>query len=107
MTGLRVMQRFLLMVGAVLASLIVMAGCNNRPSGKVQGYAEGEFVYVASPLSGELKSLRAQRGMQVKAGDLLFSLDTSPEKETRDEAGRRLAQARASLEDLRKGKRPP
>jgi HlyD family secretion protein len=72
----------------------------------VQGYAEGEFVYVASPLGGALNSLRVQRGTRVQAGDPLFALDDTPEKVARDEAERRLAQARANLADVQKGKRP-
>jgi HlyD family secretion protein len=61
---------------------------------------------VASPLPGALQSLSVQRGMQVKAGDLLFALDSTPELAARDEAERRLAQARATFEDVQKGKRP-
>jgi HlyD family secretion protein len=50
--------------------------------------------------------LHVKRGGQVKAGDLLFSLENTPERAARDEAERRLAQARANLEDAKKGKRP-
>ena len=72
----------------------------------MQGYVEGEFVYVASPFAGALESLQVQRGAQVKAGDPLFWLDSTSEKSVRDEAERRLAQARATWEDVKKGKRP-
>jgi HlyD family secretion protein len=47
-----------------------------------------------------------RRGEQVKAGAALFALESASEKAVRDEAERRLAQARASLEDAKKGKRP-
>jgi HlyD family secretion protein len=89
-----------------LISLCLLMSCSRPDSNRVQGYVEGEFVYVASPLSGALQSLRVQRGMQVKAGDLLFALDDTPEQAARDEAERRLAQARANVEDAKKGKRP-
>ena len=72
----------------------------------MQGYVEGEFVYVASPLAGQLESLYVQRGDQVKVGDRLFALDSTPETAARDEAGRRLAQARSQLEDAKKARRP-
>jgi len=72
----------------------------------VQGYVEGEFVYVASPLAGQLESLYVERGDQVKAGDRLFALDNAPETAARDEARRRLAQARSQLEDAKKARRP-
>jgi HlyD family secretion protein len=72
----------------------------------VQGYVEGEFVYIASPLAGTLGSLYVQRGAQVKNNDPLFALESVSEKAIRYEAERRLAQARANLEDAKKGKRP-
>jgi HlyD family secretion protein len=84
-----------------------LAGCTKGTPDYVQGYIEGEFVYVASPLPGAVRELRVQRGAQVKAGELLFALDDAAEKATRDEAERRLAQARANLEDTKKGKRAP
>jgi HlyD family secretion protein len=80
--------------------------CSRPDSNRVQGYVEGEFVYVASPLPGALQTLYVRRGMQVNAGDLLFALDHTPEQAARDEAERRLAQARANVEDVKKGKRP-
>ena len=72
----------------------------------MQGYVEGEFVYVASPLAGILEKLYVQRGDQVSAGDRLFDLDNTPEKAARDEAQRRLAQAQANLQDAIKARRP-
>jgi len=86
--------------------LAVSAGCKRKSTDRIQGYVEGEFVYVASPLAGALETLAVQRGAQVKAGDLLFALESVAEKTAREEADRRLAQARANLEDARQGKRP-
>jgi len=86
--------------------VIVVAGCAPAESGRLQGYVDGEFVYVASALPGELKSLPVQRGAQVNADAPLFVLDATPEKAARDEVARRVEQARATLEDARKAKRP-
>jgi HlyD family secretion protein len=61
---------------------------------------------MASPYAGELQKLAVSRGDQVKKGDPLFTLENATEKAARDEASRRLAQAQANLEDIRKGKRP-
>jgi HlyD family secretion protein len=88
------------------ATVILFTGCNRSDPGHVQGYIEGEFVYIASPFSGSLKSLSVQKGQEIKTGDALFSLDNTSEQSVRDEAARRLDQARASLEDARKAKRP-
>ena len=68
---------------------------------------EGEFIYVSSPYSGVLKLLSVRRGDQVKVDNLLFALDNQPEESALNEAKRRLMQAISSLEDARKGKRPP
>ena len=91
---------------AALAAVCLAAGCNSSDPDHVQGYVEGEFVYIASPLAGALQVLHVRRGIQVPAGAPLFALESVVEQAAHDEAGRRLAQARATLEDVKKGKRP-
>ena len=98
-------QTWLRVAGAVMASAVLMA-CQRPPSDRIQGYVEGEFVYVASPFAGALESLAVRRGAQVRVGEALFALEQVSEKAARDEAERRLGQARANLDDARKGKRP-
>jgi HlyD family secretion protein len=95
-------------LSAVLAfiALSCLAGCSHRDENLLQGYIEGDFIYVASAYSGRLEKLAVQRGGTVKAGDFLFSLDDAPERAARDEAERRRAQALANLEDAKKGRRP-
>ena len=96
-----------LSAGFVLLLLILSpAGCQKPQPTQWQGYVEGEFVYVASPLAGQLQTLSVQRGQQVQTNDPLFTLDSTPEKAARDEAQRRVQQSLANLEDLKKGKRP-
>jgi HlyD family secretion protein len=90
----------------LLGACALLAGCGGTPPASVQGYVEGEYVYVSSPAAGTLDALAVQRGVQVHAGDALFALDNVPEKAARDQAAEQLAQARATLEDLKKGKRP-
>jgi HlyD family secretion protein len=93
-------------LGALAGVLAASSGCTRSDPHVVQGYVEGEFVYVASPLAGALQSLAVQRGAQVRAQEELFTLESGAETAERKEAERRLAQARATLEDLQKGKRP-
>ncbi len=93
------------LLGGILA-LAFVTGCKPAASQRVQGYVEGEFVHVASPLAGQLDSLDVPRGAQVKKGDPLFALEHGLESAARDEAERRLMQAKANLEDLKKGLRP-
>ena len=87
-------------------ALMLLVGCSPTPSQRVQGYVEGEFVYVASPLAGQLETLSVKRGEQVKKGDPLFALECGLETAARDEAERKLVQGKASLEDAKKGRRP-
>ena len=98
--------RILAVLGGVVLLLCNLAGCNSSDAKRVQGYVEGEYVYVASPLAGTLETLSVRRGDQVSAGQALFALDAVPEKASRDEAERKLAMNRANLEDAKKGKRP-
>lgn len=93
---------------AVLSVLVLglQTGCKPSTADRLQGYLEGEYVHVASPLGGAVEKLSVQRGHQVKVGDPLFTLESVSEKAARDEAARRLAQAHAALEDAKKGKRP-
>jgi HlyD family secretion protein len=72
----------------------------------VQGYAEAEYVKVAPVQSGLLTAVAVRRGDQVKAGQLLFKQDDQGDRATRDEAARRLEQARFQLADMEKGGRP-
>jgi HlyD family secretion protein len=90
----------------IFCGAVVLAGCGRDHSGQVQGYVEGEFVYVASPLEGQLEKLAVHRGQQVKKGDVLYVLESGAEKARREEAARKLAQAQSNLEDAKRGQRP-
>jgi len=90
----------------VLAGIVVVTGCEQTDEDKVQGYVEGEYVYVSSSVAGALETLHVSRGASVNADEALFELEDTPQVAARDEAAQWLAQARASLEDLTKGKRP-
>ncbi len=93
-------------MGSLLLTLGALTGCDPAEQERVQGYVEGEFVYVAAPAAGALQSLSVRRGEQVPAGDRLYALDREPEQAAFDEAQRKLAMARANWEDAKKGKRP-
>lgn len=81
-------------------------GCRLSDTDSFQGYVDAEYVLVASPLGGPLKELRVDRGQDVLPDDILFSLDDEPQAAARREAARGRDQARAQLEDLKKGLRP-
>lgn len=84
----------------------IQAGCRDQPPSLYQGYAEGEYVYVASPIAGRLEELAVSRGRQVAAGTVLFTLERDFEQAALREAEQGLAEAESSLADLIKGQRP-
>lgn len=94
------------MAGLVVGTCLLAAGCSKENDGRLHGYVEGEFVYIAAPLPGTV-TLEVSRGARVQQGEPLFALESVAETAARDEAGRRLAQGRATLADLGKGARPP
>jgi HlyD family secretion protein len=88
---------FLTLAGGIFLAT-VLAGCSGRAPGTFQGYVEGEYVYVASPLGGALAHLAVARGDTVKAGQLLFELERESESAALDQAEKNLASAKASHE---------
>jgi HlyD family secretion protein len=92
------------LVSLALASSVLVA-CGPAPVPAWSGYVEGEFVYVAAPLAGALKSLAVQRGQAVSRGVPLFALDDQSERDARAEAEARLAGARAQVANTAKGRR--
>lgn len=90
---------------AVSAALL-LGSCARRETAGYQGYLEGEFVYVAAPLGGQLEKLAVARGTRVEAGAPLFALEQGSEIAALREAAERLRAAQARLADLQKGARP-
>lgn len=88
------------------AALLLATSCARREAAGYQGYLEGEFVYVAAPLAGQLEKLAVVRGTRVEAGAPLFTLEHSAELSTLREAAERMRQSQSRLADLRKGLRP-
>ena len=89
----------------ILAAL-ALAGCAPKNPGGWQGYVEGEFIYVAAPLGGQLEKLSVQKGARVAAGAPLFALERSAELAAQRQAAEQLGAVQARLEDLKKGSRP-
>jgi HlyD family secretion protein len=94
-------------VATSLAIAFLLSSCGDPSTDRFQGYVEGEFVYVASPLAGQLDTLAVQRGQQVTTGQPLFSLDETAEKAARDMAEAALvlseAEYKRQSELLRRG----
>jgi HlyD family secretion protein len=91
---------------AVILGIVLCGSCSETGTNTFQGYVEGEFVYVASPLGGQLEVLSVRRGQTVKVDDPLFQLDKDSETAAVHESLERLRQMQNRLADLQKGKRP-
>ena len=93
------------LVATAFAALL--AGCSDNRPAAYQGYVEGEYVHIASPVAGRLDKLRVQRGQTVEAKALLFSLEAEPEAAAKQQADEQLNAALAQLADLKTGRRKP
>ena len=91
---------------AAFCVIVLLGGCNRPAPAGWQGYLEGDFVYVAAPLAGQLEKLNVQKGTRVESGARLFALEQSAELSTLRESAERLRQSQSKLADLKKGQRP-
>jgi len=89
----------------VFASMVAACGVD-RPDFH-QGYVEAEFARVAASFSGTLQTLSVTRGVQIAAGEPLFTLEQENEAAARREAQEHLKNAEAQLANLMKGRRAP
>jgi HlyD family secretion protein len=95
--------------GFVLAPILLMlaiSGCTRAKSNAWQGYLEGDFVYVSSPLAGRLEKLSVSKGSRVSEGAPLFVLESAAEVDMQRQAAQQLKAAKDQLADLEKGSRP-
>lgn len=91
---------------ALCLLLFLVSACDRAQVDTFQGYAEGEFVYVASQLGGRLDELPLVRGDKVSAGQRLFVLEHDAETIGVERAQANLQKAQNTLTDLKKGLRP-
>jgi HlyD family secretion protein len=99
---------FLAGLGAWFGSLLMALGLAGGPAPAAvhQGYVEGEYLLLAAPVAATLQTLQVRRGESVAAGAPLFALDPTKAAADCARALAALAEARARLADLGKGKRP-
>ena len=87
-------------LGAPLVALAAAACTPQAPAG-YQGYVEGEFVNVASPIAGRLDQLAVKRGDDVAAQARLYALEAVSEAAAQRQAAEQVKAAEAQLADLK------
>ncbi|MGY6275895.1 HlyD family secretion protein [Methylomonas sp. MgM2] len=94
-------------------AVILLAGlffqlpaCSDEGNRSLQGYVEGEYLYLAAPQAGYLQSLNANRGSRVVRGQTVFIVSDSPDDQVLLEAQARAESARQKLQNLKQPKRP-
>src|SRR5262249_39904317 len=92
---------------ALLVPILLCAGCSREREAVFPGYAEADLVYVAASGAGTLERLDVARGARVEVNAPLFTLDTESERIEREAAEARTQRARAQVQNLSKGRRPP
>lgn len=97
--GLRLLPLFL--------SAVLAVGCSKEPESGYPGYIEGEYLYLAAPQAGYLKSLDATRGRRVEVGQAVFAIATDPDAQALAEAEAKAGSAREKVENLKEPRRPP
>ncbi|MFL6573409.1 MAG: HlyD family secretion protein [Burkholderiales bacterium] len=92
---------------ALLIASGILAACSGDKPATYQGYVEGEYVHVASPVGGRLERLLVQRGQTVEPKAPLFKLEAEEETAAKRQADEQLKASQAQLADLRVGRRNP
>lgn len=80
---------------APIVLALLAAGCGKEVTTGYQGYVEGEYLYLAAPQAGYLKSLDAARGSRVSAGQAVFAIAADPDAQALVEAEAKAGAARA------------
>ena len=88
------------------AFAVLLSSCTKRQTDYFPGYAEAEYVRLATPIAGTLTKLHVQRGDKVQANAAAFVLEQDNERAAREEAMAGVSRAQAQLANLRKGRRP-
>ena len=91
----------------MLPSALLLGACSDKSPPGYQGYVEGEFVNVASPIAGRLDQLSVKRGDEVAPNARLYALEAVSEAAAQRQAQEQVRAAEAQLADLKFGKRPP
>lgn len=91
---------------AFLAGLLALVpGVGPAPAPSWNGYVEADYVYVGASSAGIIRSMVAREGQAIRAGEVLFILDSRQQEAMLRAAEARVEAARANAENLATGSR--
>ena len=83
-----------------IAVALALAACGNPNNGRMQGWIEGDFVFVGPDEMGRVEMLNVREGDQVSNGAPLFSVDADLQQSDVNTTAAQVAEARARLQRL-------
>lgn len=86
-----------LAVAALVLALVVFVAPKLKETPMLSGYVEGEPLYLAAPIAGQLVSVSVNRGDRVKAGAPLFVVDERTLEASGQEAAGQVRQAAGAV----------
>ena len=84
----------------IVFSVFALAACGNPNNGRLQGWVEADFVFVAPDEAGRVETLHVREGDTVAVGTRLFALDADLQTADVNTATAQVAEARARLQRL-------
>lgn len=85
--------------------LALVPGLGPAPAPSWNGYVEADYVYVGAPSAGTIETVVAREGQPIKAGEVLFILDSRQQQAALRAAEARVEAARANADNLATGSR--
>jgi len=85
---------------AILALALVLSGCGNANHGRMQGWIEGDFVFVGPDEMGRVETLSVREGDQVAVGAPLFTVDSDLQQSDVNTTSAQVSEARERLRRL-------
>jgi HlyD family secretion protein len=84
----------------VLTLALLLVACGNPNNGRMQGWVEGDFVFVGPDETGRVEMLSVREGDQVAAGAPLFTVDSDLQQSDVSTTTAQAAEARMRLKRL-------
>jgi HlyD family secretion protein len=84
----------------VLTLAVALAACGNPNNGRLQGWIEGDFVFVGPDETGRVETASVREGDQVAAGAPLFTVDSDLQQSDVNTTSAQVSEARERLRRL-------